>query len=50
MFTGGALGLGGRGRFQLARAGDRRGRGATAGPVGVACMRMVNCKRNKVNH
>lgn len=34
VFTGGALGLGGRRRsFQQARAGDRRGRGATTGSI-----------------
>lgn len=33
VFTGGALGLGGRRSFQQARAGDRGGRGATAGPI-----------------
>lgn len=52
VFTGCALGLGGRGRsFQQARAGDRRGRGATTGPIWVACTWMVNCKKsNQVNH
>lgn len=46
VFIGRASGLGGRRSFQLAWAGDRRGRGATTGPIWVACTRMVNCKRN----
>lgn len=46
VFNGGALGLGGRRRsFQEAWAGDRRGRGAAAGPVWVACTRVVHCRR-----
>lgn len=47
VFNGGALGLGGRRRrsFQEAWAGDRRGRGAAAGPVWIACTRVVHCRR-----
>lgn len=46
-FAGRVLGLGGRKRrrFLEARAGNRGGRGATTGPIGVSCTRMVNWKR-----
>lgn len=48
VFTGEALDLGGWRSFQLTWAGNRRGCGATTGPVWVACTRMVNCNKNKL--
>lgn len=47
-FTGVALGLAGRlrkrRRVHQSRAGDRRGRGTTAGSIWVSGTRLVNCK------